>query len=196
MNAFPGAAANVEYLAGLRSAWTRAFVVGELIGFVPPALTAAIGTTEARVLGRYAPDVPTARWVRATVLAAGLAWFAGMGGSALMGAEVAPPVLLATVLAPVWAMALTAMGYLQWRVLRVTVPASGRWVPVTTGAWLIGIMIPVVALSTVPNDWPVPVHVAVAVAAAVAMGFTVGALTGRTLHSLLAQRGLPLPLPR
>jgi hypothetical protein len=105
MNAVTAADADVEYLAGLRSAWTRAFVVGELIGFVPP-------------------------------------------------------VLLATVLAPVWAMALTAMGYLQWRVLRVTIPASGRWVPVTTGAWLIGIVIPVVALSTVPNDRPV--HVAVA----------------------------------
>jgi hypothetical protein len=133
MNAVTAADADVEYLAGLRSAWTRAFVVGELIGFVPP-------------------------------------------------------VLLATVLAPVWAMALTAMGYLQWRVLRVTIPASGRWVPVTTGAWLIGIMIPVVALSTVPNDRPV--HLAVA--AAVAMGLTVGASTGRTLHSLLAQRRLPL----
>jgi ribose/xylose/arabinose/galactoside ABC-type transport system permease subunit len=42
----------------------------------------------------------------------------------------------------------------------------------------------VVALSTVPNGWPPPVHVAVAVAAAVAMGATVGVITGTTLVRL------------
>lgn len=202
-------------LGGLRGEWTRAFVVGELIGFVPPAVTGAtlaaldapdpvlvaglvlagllegavIGIAGARVLRRHAPDVSRAGWVRATMLAAGLAWLAGMGGGSLMGAEVLPPALAAAMLVPVWLGALTSMGYLQWRVLRRTVPDSARWVPVTTGAWLIGVMIPVVALSSVPDGWPAPVHVVVAVAAAVAMGLTVGALTGRTLERLLAARG-------
>ncbi len=77
------------------------------------------------------------------------------------------------------------MGWAQWLVLRRVVPRSGRWVPVTSGAWLLGVMIPVVALSAAPNGWPGWAHVVVGVSAAVAMGLTVGALTGRTLQRLL-----------
>ncbi len=55
------------------------------------------------------------------------------------------------------------------------------WIPVTTVAWSIGVAIPVIALSVVPNGWPPAVHVVVAVGAAVAMGATVGVITGPTL---------------
>jgi hypothetical protein len=70
-------------LTGLRGRWRKAFVAGELIGFVPPALTgaalgaagspdlvlvggltaagllegAALGVTQARVLAQFAPAV-------------------------------------------------------------------------------------------------------------------------------------------
>ena len=108
-------------LAGLRRHWTQALVVGELVGFVAPAVTgatlatvgapdallvigltlaglvegAAVGTAQARVLAGYAPAVDRRDWVLATVLAAGFAWFVGMGGGALMGTTaVAPAVLL------------------------------------------------------------------------------------------------------
>jgi hypothetical protein len=63
--------------------------------------------------------------------------------------------------------------------------SSGRWVWVTAGAWLLGVMIPTAALSTAPNSWPGWVHAGIGVLAAMAMGLTVGGLTGRTLERLL-----------
>jgi hypothetical protein len=145
----------------------------------------AIGVAQARVLARHAPSIDGRDWVTATAAAAGFAWFIGMGGGALMGADVAPPALIAVVLVPAWGAALLAMGYSQWYVLRRTVPHSGKWVWVTAGAWLLGVTIPVVALSSAPNHWPGWSHAGIGVVAAVAMGSTVGALTGRTLEQLL-----------
>jgi tetrahydromethanopterin S-methyltransferase subunit C len=52
---------------------------------------------------------------------------------------------------------------------------------------LLGVMIPVAALSLAPNDWPGWAHGLIAVLAAVAMGATVGALTGRTLERILVR---------
>ena len=78
------------------------------------------------------------------------------------------------------------MGCAQWLVLRQR-PGSGRWVPVTSGAWLLGIMVPVIGLTAAPNAWPAWAHVGIAVACAVVMGLIVGLLTGRTLHQLLAR---------
>lgn len=200
-----------QTLDGLRRQWTLAFVLGELVGFVPPAIVgatlasagaadallvagltlagllegAAIGVAQAHVLARYAPDVNGRDWVSATVAAAGFAWFVGMTGGALMSGDIAPPALLAAVLVPAWSAALVAMGYAQWRVLRRTVTDSARWVWATAGAWLIGVAIPVAALSSAPNSWPGWAHAGIGVLAAVAMGLTVGAVTGRTLERLL-----------
>lgn len=195
----------------LRREWTGAFVVAELVGFLPPVLAGttlvaldaaepllvlgltaaglleglAIGSANAWVLHRHAPAVDGRRWIGATVLGAGLAWLAGMGGSALLGAPGAPVGLLLVLMVPVWITGLLAMGFLQWRVLRRVVPRSGRWVGVSAGAWLVGVMIPVVALSVVPNAWPPLAHGIVGVLAAVAMGLVVGLLTGRALDGLL-----------
>jgi MFS family permease len=203
--------APTQALSDLRHRWTSAFVVGEMVGFVPPAVCGAtlaavgapdlvlvvgltlagllegmaIGVAQARVLAHFAPAVNRRDWVTATMLGAGFAWFVGMGGGALMGGDVAPPILLAAILVPAWCAALLSMGYLQWRVMRRTVPRSGRWVWVTAGAWLLGVMIPIVVLTTAPNSWPGWVHVAIGVLGAMAMGLTVGTLTGRTLERLL-----------
>jgi hypothetical protein len=197
---------------GLLRSWTLAFVVGELLGFVPPAATGAtlagvgapdvalvvgltvagalegaiLGVFQARVLDRFVASLDGRAWVLATAAAASFAWLVGMGGGALMGSEVAPAGVLAIVLVPAWAAGLLAMGWAQWLVLRQVVPRSSRWVWVTASAWLLGVMIPVVALSVVPNGWPMGVHAVVGVVAAVAMGATVGAITGRTLGGLVA----------
>jgi len=197
--------------AGLRRHWTLAFVLGELVGFVPPAVTgatlgaigvsdavlvagltvagmfegAALGFAQSRVFARHAPGVDRRAWIGATTAAAGFAWLIGMGGGSLMGSELAPPGVLALVLVPAWTAALLAMGWAQWLVLRRTVPRSGRWIWVTSGAWLLGVMIPVVALSATPDPSPGWVRGVIAVLAAVAMGLTVGTLTGRTLERLL-----------
>lgn len=199
-------------VAGLRRRWTLAFLVGELVGFVPPAITGAtlatigvpdpvlvvgltiagvfeggaLGVAQSWVLARHAPALNGRAWVVATTTAASFAWFVGMGGGALMGSDIAPAGLLFTVLVPAWVAALLSMGYLQWRVLRLAVPRSGRWIWVTSGAWLLGVMIPVVALSLAPNDRPGWAHAIIGVLAAMAMGATVGALTGRTLERLVS----------
>jgi hypothetical protein len=200
--------------SGLRKHWTAAFVVGELVGFIPPAVTGAtltaleasdpalvagltaagvleglaLGVAQSRVLRRFAPTVDRRAWIRATAAAAGFAWLVGMGGGAVMGSEaVSRPVALVA-LVPAWCAGLLEMGALQWRVLRRVVPRSVRWVWVNAAAWLVGVMIPVTALSAVPNSWPVAVHALVGVAAALAMGATVGGITGGTLEHLLAER--------
>jgi hypothetical protein len=198
-------------MTGLRRGWTLAFLVGELVGFVPPAVTGAalagagapdgvlvagltlagsvegavLGVFQARVLARYAPMLDGRAWVGATATAAGFAWLVGMGGGALMGSDVVPAPLLLAFLVPAWAAALLAMGFAQWLCLRRVVPDAGRWVWVTAGAWLIGVMIPVAALSAAPNGWPAWLRAVVGVVAAVAMGVTVGAITGGTLERLL-----------
>jgi purine-cytosine permease-like protein len=89
------------------------------------------------------------------------------------------------------------MGVAQWLVMRRRVTGSGRWVWVTSGAWLVGVAIPVTALSVAPGSWPPVAHALIGVTAAVAMGLTVGVLTGRTMQRLLAQSceaGIP-PAP-
>lgn len=195
----------------LRRRWTAAFVVGEMIGFVPPAVTgavlaaqgagdvalvvglvlagslegAALGWTQSAVLARALPGLARLPWIVATSLAAAAAWLAGMGGVAVIQA-VGPAALV--VVGPGFVAGLLAMGVLQWWVLRRHVAGAGRWITVTSGAWLVGVMIPVVALSGVPDGWPLPVHVVVGVASAVLMGLTVGLLTGATLVRLLGRR--------
>ena len=117
-------------LAGRR--WIVAMLLGELVGFIPPAVTgatlaavgasdgvlvvgltiagllegAAIGGTQVHVLRHHAPLVNRRNWVVATVAAAGFAWFVGMGGGALMGADVVAPALLVIILVPAWTAAL------------------------------------------------------------------------------------------
>jgi hypothetical protein len=168
-------------LTGLRRRWTIAFVVGELVGFVPPALTgvtlAALGVSDAALV---------AGMVAAGMLeGAAIGVAQGMGGVALVQAS-GPGAWV--VVGPGMVAGLFAMGILQWRVLRRHLPRSSRWVWVTSGAWLVGVMIPVAALSVVPDGWPPAARVVVAVGAAVAMGATVGLLTGGTLVSLLRRR--------
>ena len=190
--------------------WTAAFTVGELVGFVPPALVgawlgstqagdaatvigltlagalegASIGTAQAFVLGRHDAGVPRARWVAATAAGAALAWFVGMGGAAVMGAASSPVVLVALI--PAWLVGLAAMGAFQWLLLRRRGRRTWHWIPVSAGAWLVGVLIPVAAISLTPDDWPAPPRVLVAVLSAVAMGLVVGLLTGRVMRRLVA----------
>lgn len=177
-------------------------MVGELFGFVPPAATGAVlvaldasspvlvvalvvagiaegailGASQARVVARLFPDVTG--WTFATAAGAGIAWLAGMGGSALVG-RFGPSLLVA--IAPVWIVGLLAMGVLQWRRLRIVVAGTQDWVWWSAGAWSVGVMLPVAALSAVPNGWPVAVHVVVGVVAAIAMGAIVGLITAHPL---------------
>lgn len=191
------------------SGWIRACVFGELVGFIPPAIVGAslyavgapeivlvfglvaagvaegvvLGHAQARVVTTLLPEV--VGWTRATAIAAGIAWLAGMGGSALVQ-HVGPIALI--VVAPAWLIGLLSMGLLQARRLAPAVDDARDWVAVTTVGWLIGVALPVIALSIIPNSWPLPVHVLAAVVAAVAMGATVGAVSAPTLRRLAETR--------
>jgi hypothetical protein len=195
---------------GFRGRWTLAFTVGELVGFVPPALVgawlgfsgappwalvvgltlagslegASIGSAQAVVLRRHQAPIRTRSWVIGTAVGAAIAWFAGMGGAAAM--EVFEGAAVLVLLVPVWIAGLMAMGFLQWLAMRAEVPRSARWVPVSSGAWLVGVLIPVAAISLAPDTWPTAAHVVVAVASAVVMGLVVGWLTGGTMRRLLS----------
>lgn len=76
------------------------------------------------------------------------------------------------------------MGVLQERVLRARRRAGSTVGHRHERCVAVGVLIPVTALSVVPNGWPLAAHVVMAIASAVAMGATVGALTGRTLRQL------------
>lgn len=188
-----------------KAEWIRACVVGELGGFIPPAVTGAVlvwldapelllvvgliiagtaegvvlGLAQSRVISRILPDV--SGWTKATATAAGIAWLAGMAGSSLV--QAAGPIGL-VIAVPGWTVGLLSMGFLQARRLAVVVDDAGRWVPVTTVAWLVGVSLPVTVLSFIPNGWPLVVHVVGAIAAAVAMGATVGAASAGTLFRI------------
>ena len=197
----------------LRRRWIQAVVIGELVGFVPPAATGAVlaandagdaalvvgltiagavegavlGAAQAQVLRSRWPAIERRSWIRATAAGAGVAWLTGMSASVALPADDPSPALVAAILVPAALVALLAMGWLQWRVLRTVLPRSGRWVPATAVAWLVGVPIPVLALSAVPEVWPSSAQVLVAVVAAVAMGLVVGTITGQVLEGLADQ---------
>lgn len=197
----------------LRRQWIVAFVIGELVGFIPPAVVGAglaaagvpdvpfvlsltvagslegavLGTAQAHVLHRHLPRLSTVKWITATAAAAAFAWLVGMSIGSLLGSRNAPPVWLIVLLAGAALVALLGMGFGQWLVLRAVVTRSKGWIPVTALAWLIGVTIPVVAISLVPNGWPMAAHAAIGVLSAVAMGVVVGGITGTTLQRLVTQ---------
>ncbi len=192
----------------LSTSWVRACIRGELIGFIPPAAIgwamvsmdtsdsllvaglvgagilegAILGHTQNKVMQSAFPGVTG--WAGATATAAGIAWLAGMGGSAILGAERTTAYLVLFVVL-LFIVGLLGMGLFQWRRLYVAgISGSARWFPATTIAWILGVAIPVVALSFVPSTWPLAIHAAVGVTGAVLMGATVGIVTGRTLENL------------
>lgn len=200
-------------LTGLRPRWVGAFVAGELFGFIPPAVTgsvlgavnvsdlvmvlgltaagslegAALGLTQAWVLKRHVPAIVSRDWVIATALAAAFAWFVGMSGASILGSQLEPAWVFALMLGPAWLAALLGMGFAQWIVLRRVIPKSRSWIPVTAAAWFVGVMVPVVALSVIPDSWPMAARAVTAVVAAIAMGVAVGSITGLALHRILTR---------
>ena len=77
---------------------------------------------------------------------------------------------------------------LQAHRLAPVVDGANDWIGVTTLGRLIGVALPVIALSIIPNQWPLAAYVVTAVLAAVAMGATVGAVSAPTLHRLATSR--------
>lgn len=151
---------------------------------------AVLGAAQAGVIRRALPAVRG--WTAATAAGAGAAWFAGMAGSSLVQA-VGPWGLVVAL--PAWILGLCSLGGLQHRQLFRAGIEGSRWFAVTTFAWCVGVVIPVIALSVLPEGWSPLAHVGVAIAAAAAMGATVGAITGGRLARIVAANERSSPGP-
>jgi hypothetical protein len=90
---------------------------------------------------------------------------------------------------------LSAVGGAQWLVLRRYVTGAGLWVPANVVAWLLGLIVPFVAMSLVDEGDSAAVVAAVGIASGLGMGFVVAAVTGLAVVRLLRparSRGRPL----
>lgn len=139
----------------VRWSWMKAMLLGEFVGFIPPAIAgtlayragapdwamlpilaaagslegAALGYAQSTVLDREIAGFPRWRWVGATAAAAAGAWALGMIPSASGTFAEDHPMIIAAgavVLAPVLP---NSIGLAQWLVLRHRVPGAGRWIP-------------------------------------------------------------------
>jgi hypothetical protein len=79
------------------------------------------------------------------------------------------------------ALFLCSIGSGQWLVLRRHVPRAALWVLANGIAWLLGVAVPVVGLSLLPDGVGPLVMLVVGVLCGLAMGLIVGAITGIAL---------------
>jgi hypothetical protein len=191
--------------------WVRAMMLGELVGFVPPAVAgavayragapdwamlpilavagslegAALGYAQSTVLDDELPSVSRRGWVVATAGAATGAWAIGMLPSALGSFTEEHPVAVGAVMVVLAPALLMSIGFAQWLVLRRTEPESGSWVPANAIAWLAGLPAVFVTMAVVPNGAPIAVRAVAGVAGAVVMGAVAASITGVALLRLV-----------
>jgi hypothetical protein len=182
--------------------WVVITTAGEVLGFSVPALAGALttvahiagpsqagilvaagavegallGWAQATVLRHVVTGLDTGSWIRATALGAMLAYAMGM----LPGLLFPQPVLvMIAVVAVAGTVLLCSIGTAQWLVLRRHRPHAAWWIPVTAGAWLVGLGV-FLAIAT-PLWHPgqsVVLIAATGVLAGLVMAATVAAATG------------------
>jgi deazaflavin-dependent oxidoreductase (nitroreductase family) len=198
--------------------WLVAMMLGELVAFALPTAVwgtaaaaglgdqatylpvviagagdgAVLGYAQTRVLGGALPTLDTRAWVRATAAAGALGWAVGLAPSAFHDAlsKLPVPVLVALSVAGA-AVLLSAIGAAQAVVLRRHVHHAGLWIGSNAAGWLAGLPVVFAAFAAAPEH-PAGARAAFVLAGAVGMGFTVAAVTGRTLLRLLR---VPRPRP-
>lgn len=178
--------------------WLLAVTVAESVGFVAPAVTGATtgGRYEAmvaaglvegavlgagQVLGAGRQVLPAVRWTVATAVGAGVAWAIAMLPTVLDVPWTDPFVLAAVVAAG--AVALLAMPVLQWAATGFRRGLAG-WIPVSAGAWAVGLVWTLAPSPLIDERTPVPVLVGVYAVAGVLMAATVALLTGLAVRRL------------
>lgn len=175
--------------------------LGDQAAYLPVVLAGAgegavLGYAQTRALRHDLPALDARAWVRATAAAGALGWAVGLAPSAFHDALSGLPV---AVLAGLGALAgvvlLCSIGAAQAVVLRRHVHHAGRWIGANAAGWLAGLPVVFIAFAVAPNH-PASVRAAFAIAGGVGMGFTVAAVTGRTLLRLLREprRRAPGPL--
>ncbi len=196
----------------LLSQWWWRVTAAELAGFAVPAVVGAatagspsaiavpallaagsiegamLGWGQASVLVR-AVGVDRRRWVTATSIGAVLAYLAGLAPSAVGPAmESWPPAAVALAAAVVGIALLLTIGTAQWLVLRCYLPRSGRWIPFTALAWLIGLAVFLAFTMPLwqPGQSPATV-IGIGLAGGALMAAITSLITGAALLLLIAE---------
>jgi hypothetical protein len=194
--------------------WVLATALGELIGFAAPALVgtaayalklpdsmmvagllgagaiegAVLGLAQWLVLRRILPELPRRVWVLATAAAAVVAYIIGLIPSQGGDLSRLHPAVLAGGAAMLGTIFVVSIGFAQWLVLRRILPSAGWWILANAVAWPLGVMVPVVGLTLVPDGAPVALMGGVGLASGLLMGVVVGAITGFALAWLVRGR--------
>jgi hypothetical protein len=206
----------------LRRSWFVATAAGEAVGFLVPALVAALafdlhaavllplmmvaGAVEGAVLAgaqsvvlrREFLGFSWVRWTVATSLGAATAWGVGMLPGTFAAAWTGWPLWVTVPLGLALAFVLlTSIGFAQWTVLRRYVVRSRSWVPANAVAWAAGLgVLLAVCLPLWREGQPVVLVAAIGVLGGVAMAGTVAALTALWLVRLVCPRdGRTSPRP-
>jgi hypothetical protein len=177
-----------------------AWVMTGILGTVPDSamLVVAVlaGVVEGGVLGlaqwlvllRYIQSMAWREWVMVTALAAGVAYILGMTPGMLADSIGISPAVLIAIWIILGVLLVCSIGFAQWLVLRRYVQKAGWWVLANAVAWPLGLAVPFIALTAIPDASPVAVWVLVGIASGVLMGAVVGAITGIALVWLLRPR--------
>ena len=146
---------------------------------------AVLGFAQWIVLHRHIPDVVRRDWVLATALAAAFAWLLAMLVVTRGDLAAINTVLFVIGVIVIGLMLVASIGFAQWYVLKRHIQNVFWWIPANAVAWPLGIAMPVLGLSLVPDGSPVEAWVATGVVSGMAMGVVVGAITGIALVWLL-----------
>ncbi|HEY0602166.1 MAG TPA: hypothetical protein VGD58_04600 [Herpetosiphonaceae bacterium] len=194
--------------------WTLATAAGELVGFAVPALIGVLaamfslsdrvrlvplvlaGMGEGAILGlaqwlalrSILPKVAGRSWVGVTTLAAGLAWTIGLVPSTFADLQALSVPLRVTTFAMLGVVFLLSIGGAQWLILRRLIPRAGWWIPANAIAWPLGVAVPVLGLSLLPDTASVGTMLGIGIGCGMLMGLVVGAITGVVLLALLHDR--------
>ena len=164
--------------------------LGTTAGGVVEGLAIALFTYP--LLRRWLPELPSQRWVGATVAVTLLGWALGSAPSTLVAGAIGgmattqdqssaagPPVAALVVVAVVGGLALGAIfGAAQAWALRPYVAHADRWVPVNAVGWTLALAVIMLGATTAPAGLPLASLLLWGGLTGVLAGLTIGAVTG------------------
>lgn len=167
-----------KYLGGLSP--VLIYAVTAVGGFGEGAV---LGAFQSFVLKKYVKDFASSRFIIYTALAAVIAWLLGMTPSTLH-IEIWPVSLIIFFAVGASIIFLLSIGTAQWLVLRRYFENALWWIPVNALAWPIGVLVPVVTISLVPDNSSPVLFVVAGIIGGYLMGVLVGIITGFCLKKL------------
>lgn len=194
--------------------WVGATAIGELLGFIAPAVvgstSAVAGISDLQrlpllvlagviegatfscaqwlVLRRYLRQLSGRTWIGATAVAAGLAWAIVLVTISIPNLEAIPRWVLIGAGLLIGSIFLVSIGGAQWLALRQVAARAGWWILANAIAWPLGVIVSIIGIGLIPDGAALGLMILIGVASAVMMGVIVGAITGGFLVWLLRDR--------